>query len=92
MDREPETKRMRVSEDDSDCSQYSVKLHFSNSENEKWYKESLENPERFWGDLAKTRIRWMKEYDRVMDVDMSNGSIKWFLNGVLNVTGKQITL
>ena len=54
------------------------------------YEESLKNPEAFWGDLARRRLRWIKEFDQVMDCDMSKGSFKWFLGGVLNVAGKYI--
>ena len=51
------------------------------------YEESLNNPERFWGDLAKHRLRWSKEFDTVMDCDMHKGKISWFLGGKLNVSG-----
>ena len=52
------------------------------------YAESLNNPQRFWGDLAKRRLRWMKEFNTVMDCDMNKGKISWFLGGKLNVSGK----
>ena len=52
------------------------------------YEESLKNPEDFWGDLARRRLRWVKEFDQVMDCDMSKGSFKWFVGGVLNVAGE----
>ena len=54
-----------------------------------WYEESLRNPERFWGHLAGTRLRWMKEFDRVMDCDMTEGTAEWFGGGKLNVSGKR---
>ena len=52
------------------------------------YEESLKNPEAFWGDLARRRLRWIKDFDQVMDCDMSKGSFKWFLGGVINVAGE----
>ena len=52
------------------------------------YAESLENPERFWGDLARRRLRWVKEFDQVMDCSMREGRINWFKGGMLNVTGE----
>ena len=58
--------------------------------NEMWYQESLKAPEAFWDQLAKDRLEWIKPYDKVMDVDMNSGDIKWFINGVLNVTGKSL--
>ena len=54
------------------------------------YEESLKNPETFWGDLARNRLRWIKEFDQVMDCDMGKGSFKWFLGGVLNVAGEYV--
>ena len=54
------------------------------------YAESINNPHQFWGDLAKRRLRWMKEFDTVMDCDMNKGKISWFLGGQLNVSGNLI--
>ena len=54
------------------------------------YEESLKQPERFWGDLASRRLRWIKPFDQVMDCDMSSGHFKWFLGGTLNVSGEPL--
>ena len=54
------------------------------------YAESINKPDQFWGDLAKRRLRWMKEFDTVMDCDMNKGKINWFLGGKLNVSGNLI--
>ena len=51
------------------------------------YEESLKHPEQFWGDLARRRLRWTKEFDQVMDCDMNSGQFKWFNGGKMNVTG-----
>ena len=91
MDKEPEPKKLRIEEEDKELS-YPVTLHHADPINAAWYLESLENPEKFWNDLASNRIHWMKKYDKVMEVDMMSGSIQWFINGVLNVTGKKILL
>ena len=45
------------------------------------YADSINKPHQFWGDLAKRRLRWMKEFDTVMDCDMNKGKINWFLGG-----------
>lgn len=86
MDREPDPKKLKVGEN-GESVQYPVELRHSDPRNAEWYEESLHNPEKFWDDLARQRIRWMKDYSKVMDVDMTSGSIKWFQDGVLNVTG-----
>lgn len=52
------------------------------------YQESLNNPEAFWGDLARNRLRWFKEFDQVMDCDMNEGRLSWFNGGKINVSGE----
>ena len=51
------------------------------------YKASLDDPEGFWGEQGK-RLTWMKDYSVVkkVDWDKSNLSVKWYSDGVLNVT------
>jgi len=66
---------------------YPLSLSSVSEKHAAWYEESLKNPEQFWGHLARTRLRWIKEFDQVMDCDMSKGSFKWFIGGVINVTG-----
>ena len=52
------------------------------------YKESLENPARFWGDLARSKLHWMEDFTQTMDCDMSGDRLKWFLGGKINVSGE----
>lgn len=66
-----------------------IEPHFVDSNHDALYAESINNPERFWGTLAKQRLRWMKDFHTVMDCDMNTGKISWFLGGKLNVSGKQ---
>ena len=54
------------------------------------YKESIQNPEKFWGDLARKCLRWEKPFEKVMDCDMEKGEIKWFTGGRLNVSGDDL--
>ncbi|MGE3974676.1 MAG: acetate--CoA ligase [Bdellovibrionales bacterium] len=50
------------------------------------YKKSIENPEEFWGEQAK-RLDWMKPWTKVKEASFDNPvSIKWFLDGKLNVS------
>lgn len=88
MDREPVSKKPRVGEEEINGLHSSVVLCHAGPSNEAWYQESLRAPGAFWDQLAKERLEWIKPYDKVMDVDMKSGDIKWFINGVLNVTGK----
>ena len=54
-----------------------------------WYRESLEHPDLFWGELTRARLRWSKEFDRVQDCDLTQGRLQWFIGGQLNVSGEQ---
>lgn len=90
MDREPLPKKPRLRGEAANGEESeAVTLFHVSPGNERWYRESLESPEAFWDQLAKSRLEWIKPYDKVMDVDMKSGDIKWFLNGVMNVTGEE---
>ena len=51
------------------------------------YKESIENPDKFWGE-HKNMIDWYKEPTIIKNTtfDPENVSIKWFEDGQLNVS------
>ena len=51
------------------------------------YARSISDPENFWGEQGK-RLDWMVPYTNVKDVswEQSNLHVKWYAEGVLNVT------
>lgn len=49
------------------------------------YIESVENPEKFWGDIAEG-FSWRKKWDTVFKHDKENAEVKWFEGGKLNIT------
>jgi acetyl-CoA synthetase len=49
------------------------------------YKRSITDPEGFWGDVAKT-FYWRKKWEKVLDWNFQEPSVKWFANGKLNIT------
>lgn len=50
----------------------------------KMHKESIENPEKFWGKAAET-LDWFRKWDKVWEsTDLFPG--KWFTGGKLNVS------
>ncbi|MBN1636703.1 MAG: acetate--CoA ligase [Deltaproteobacteria bacterium] len=61
----------------------------SREQYEKMYKESIENPEKFWADEARKRLTWFKDFDddKVMDYSFE-GEVyaKFFEGGELNVS------
>lgn len=53
---------------------------------QKMYQESIKNPEKFWGNLAKERLTWFKPFTKVLTHDFANAKVKWFEGGKLNVS------
>jgi acetyl-CoA synthetase len=49
------------------------------------YKQSVENPEEFWGDIAES-FYWRKKWDKVLDYNFQEPNINWFVGGKLNIT------
>ena len=54
-------------------------------EYEKVYQQSVDDPEQFWADYAKT-FDWHKSWDEVHSGSFEDGNIKWFEGGKLNIT------
>ncbi|GGD01754.1 acetate--CoA ligase [Aureimonas glaciei] len=52
-----------------------------------WYRRSVEDPEGFWGEHGK-RVDWITPFTKVKNTSFAPGnvSIKWFEDGVLNVS------
>ena len=57
---------------------------------DKLYLRSMEDPEGFWGDVAREHISWFKEWEKVEDYnfDVRKGpiSVKYFSGAKLNVS------
>lgn len=69
---------------------YPLQLATVSEQHSSWYKESIQNPERFWGDVARERLRWTKDFHTTLDCSMANARFNWFLGGQLNVSGASL--
>ncbi len=49
------------------------------------YKQSLEDPENFWAEVA-SNFSWRKKWDRVLKWNFNEPQIEWFGGGKLNIT------
>ncbi len=49
------------------------------------YKNSVEDPEKFWGDLSKGFL-WHQEPSKILDWDFKKPEVHWFSDGQLNIT------
>jgi len=58
----------------------------SKAQYEKMWKESIEDPDKFWGKLAEEYIEWFKKWDKGYEWDPNKVEFKMFRGGKLNVS------
>ena len=56
------------------------------AEYEQMYRRSLAEPESFWAEQAEKFLTWFRKWDRVSNNDLTQGQIRWFEGGKLNVS------
>lgn len=64
------------------------------SDNQSWTKESyreahtrsLEDPDSFWGEIAKHELDWFQQWDQVITHDTDSHEYTWFEGAELNIT------
>lgn len=49
------------------------------------YNKSVQDPEAFWAGVAQ-HFRWRKSWDKVLDWNFAEPSVKWFDGATLNIT------
>jgi acetyl-CoA synthetase len=49
------------------------------------YKKSVNEPEEFWAGIAENFL-WRKKWDKVLEWNFTDPSVKWFIGGKLNIT------
>jgi len=57
----------------------------SMEEYQRIYRRSVEDPEGFWAEIAD-QLDWFRKWDKVLEYDFTEGDIKWFQGGKLNVS------
>ena len=55
------------------------------AEYEKMWKQSVEDPEAFWGNAAK-ELFWFKPWLKVNREDFAKGQLEWFIGGKTNIS------
>ncbi len=62
----------------------------SREEYEKIWKESIADPEKFWGKIADEYVTWFKKWDKVYDCNygktVNDLKVKWFSGAKVNVS------
>jgi acetyl-CoA synthetase len=60
--------------------------HVTNAQYQKWYQESIEGPEAFWGREAQRFISWFEPWEKVLLGGFDRVDVKWFSEGKLNAS------
>ncbi|KAI4155870.1 MAG: hypothetical protein LQ340_000700 [Diploschistes diacapsis] len=50
------------------------------------YRESIEDPDKFWGRTARELLTWERDFQTVHSGTLTNGDSAWFLEGRLNAS------
>lgn len=50
------------------------------------YKQSIEEPEKFWAKMARELLSWDRDFHTVKSGSLQNGDVAWFLEGQLNAS------
>ncbi len=50
------------------------------------YEQSINSPDAFWAEQAKTFLTWQEPWSQVTKGDLKTGEVAWFLGGKLNVS------
>ncbi len=53
---------------------------------ERLYSQSVNEPEKFWAEMAEANLVWYKKWDKVLDYDFHKPYIRWFEGGKLNAS------
>lgn len=53
---------------------------------EELYKESIHEPEKFFGNIARDLLTWSKDFQTVKNGGFEDGDAAWFLEGELNAS------
>ncbi|KAF5137485.1 Acetyl-coenzyme A synthetase [Metarhizium anisopliae] len=59
---------------------------FHIEEYQKLYKESITNPNKFWGERARELLSWYRDFETVSSGTLADGDVKWFPEGQLNAS------
>lgn len=52
----------------------------------KHYNKSVREPRKFWDKIADENFTWYQKWDKVVEFDMQEADVKWFMNAKVNIT------
>ncbi|UTW45126.1 acetate--CoA ligase [bacterium SCSIO 12696] len=66
------------------------RAHIDDATYQAMYRQSLDDPDGFWGEQARQFLQWHQPWQTVSQYDLSKGEAKWFDGGKLNVASNCI--
>ncbi len=51
-----------------------------------WYSQSITDRENFWAERATEMIDWSKPWSKVVEENLAEGEVKWFIDAETNVS------
>ncbi len=51
----------------------------------KHYNKSIREPRKFWGKIAEENFTWYQTWEKVMEFNMAEADIKWFMGAKVNM-------
>lgn len=67
-----------------------AKSHINEAQYQALYRQSIDDPDTFWADQARTFLDWQQPWSRVREFDFKTGDARWFIDGKLNVASNCI--
>ena len=58
----------------------------SQEDYQRLYRQSIEQPDTFWAEQAKSFLDWINPWHTVHSSDIKTGAAQWFAGGQLNVS------
>jgi len=65
---------------------FAASAHINSDRYQEMYQRSVDDPEAFWAEQAEEFVSWYKPWDKVLEWDFHEGSIRWFEGAELNVS------
>ncbi len=65
---------------------FAASAHISETQYREMYRQSIDDPDGFWGEQASVFLSWYKPWDKVLDWDFNEPRIQWFRGAELNAS------
>ncbi|KAI9320751.1 acetyl-coenzyme A synthetase [Dichotomocladium elegans] len=69
-----------------DASKCPMPFVSSRAQYQAMWKESIDQPEKFFGNMAKELLTWTRPFETVQHGSFETGDVSWFLGGELNAS------